>query len=226
MANENERRSQMVSKINDEVVKNGFCSLTMDGIAKIMGISRGKLYQYFSSKDEIIAAVVARYVRYIEETSVIRNSETPQEFVEEFVSIFFQNVTLAGSITDIFVNDLKNVYPDLFRSISNGIEKRNSSIYAFYEAGMTKGAFNSGMNAKLLHIQDQTMLAVLVVPQFLFTNGLSPAQSLRDYLQLRILEVIPPQYQLWVNQEQVEERILHLDEKYKRVLWDSVKSPL
>ncbi|WP_052353783.1 TetR/AcrR family transcriptional regulator [Neobacillus jeddahensis] len=222
MITENERREQMINKINDEVVKNGFKTLTMDGIAKVMGISRGKLYQYFSSKDEVIEAVVARYIQYIEKKSILGSPNEKQEFIDEFISIYFQNIILAGSTSDIFANDLRNVYPSLYQKFSDAMAKRNLVIQEFYEIGMKKGVFNQGMNAQLLNIQDQTMLAVLVLPQFLFSHRLEPSQAIRDYLRLRILGIIAPEQQHLVNHENVESQIKHLDEKFRRVFLEKL----
>ncbi|QKE74970.1 TetR/AcrR family transcriptional regulator [Arthrobacter citreus] len=220
MLSENERRAQMVSKINDEVVKNGFKSLTMDGIAKVMGISRGKLYQYFSNKDEVIEAVVSRYITYIENVTDIGNPVENAEFVDEFVSIFFQNIILAGSASEVFLNDLRASYPDLYQNFSNLMNERDAVIRNFYHSGMKIGVFHKGMNAQLLTIQDQTMLSVLVIPKFLYINGLNPGTAIRDYLKLRIVAVIDPAYHNLVNQQKVEEQIKHIDEKFRRVLWN------
>jgi len=222
MVTENERKEQMINKINDEVVKNGFKTLTMDGIAKVMGISRGKLYQYFSSKDEVIEAVVNRYLQYIEKISIIGNPQENQEFIDEFISIYFQNVTLAGSASKTFVNDLKTVYPSLYQKFSDSMAKRDFVIQEFYEAGMKKSVFNQGMNAQLLNIQDQTMLAVLVLPQFLFTHRLEPSHAIRDYLRLRILGIIAPEFHNLVNHADVESQIKHLDEKFRRVFLEKM----
>jgi AcrR family transcriptional regulator len=222
MVTENERKEQMINKINDEVVKNGFKTLTMDGIAKVMGISRGKLYQYFPSKDEVIEAVTERYLQYINDISVIGNPEEHQEFVDEFISIYFQNVILAGSASEIFVDDLKNIYPHLFEKFSESMSKRDTVIQNFYETGMKKGVFNQGMNAQLINLQDKTMLAVLVLPKFLFTYRLEPSQAIRDYLRIRILGIITPEHQSLVNYEKAEAQIKHLDEKFRRVFIDKM----
>ncbi|REK71628.1 TetR/AcrR family transcriptional regulator [Paenibacillus paeoniae] len=219
MATEYERKAQMISKINDEIVKNGFKSLTMDNMSKIMGISRGKLYQYFASKDEVIEAVVARYIRFIEEKSMIGQPDNHQGYVDEFVSIFFQNIILASSASDVFVNDLKEIYPDLYHSFTESMTKRQAAIENFYDAGITHNVFNQGMNTRLLHLQDQTMLSLIVLPAFLFKHRLEPAQVMRDYLHLRVTAVIAPPYQHLVNQEHVDAQIKHLDEKFRRVMW-------
>ncbi|MED1420848.1 TetR/AcrR family transcriptional regulator [Bacillus smithii] len=222
MVTENERKVQMINKINDEVVKNGFKTLTMDGIAKVMGISRGKLYQYFSSKDEVIEAVTNRYLQYIDDISILGNPSEPQEFVDEFISIFFQNIILAGSASDIFIDDLKNVYPSLYDKFSESMAKRDSLVQNFYEAGMKKGVFNQGMNAQLINLQDKTMLAVLVRPKFLFAHRLEPSQAIRDYLRLRILGIIAPEHQTLVNYEKVESQVEHIDKKFRRVFMDNM----
>lgn len=128
---------------------------------------------------------------------------------------------LAGSASEIFVSELREVYPALYQEFSDSLTRRNSFIQLFYESGMDKGVFNQGMNAQLLHLQDQTMLAVLVDPKFLFTHHLNPAQVMRDYLRLRILAIIVPEQQHFVNQTIVESQINHIDEKFRRVLWNN-----
>ncbi|MCL1632969.1 TetR/AcrR family transcriptional regulator [Sporolactobacillus sp. CPB3-1] len=222
MITEHERKQEMINKINDDIVKNGFKALTMDGIAKVMGISRGKLYQYFSSKDEVIEAVTARYIQYIEKISMIADPKDAQGFIDEFLSIYFQNVVLAGSSSETFINDLKTVYPDLYEKFSESLAKRDAVIQNFYESGMRKGVFNPGLNAQLLHFQDKTMLTVLVLPKFLFTHRLEPSQALRDYLKIRVRGIIIPEYQSLVNDANVNSQIQHLDKKFRRVFTETI----
>ena len=54
-----------INKIKPVIRKTSFSQLKIDEIAKYMDISKATLYKRFSSKDEIIEAVVEDFMNYL-----------------------------------------------------------------------------------------------------------------------------------------------------------------
>ena len=55
-----ERKSQILNAAEDVFTKKGFDEARMDDIAEETGLSKGSLYNYFKSKDDLIIAILDR----------------------------------------------------------------------------------------------------------------------------------------------------------------------
>ena len=55
-----ERKSQIIAAAEDVFTQKGFDEARMDDIAEETGLSKGTLYLYFKSKDDIIIAILDR----------------------------------------------------------------------------------------------------------------------------------------------------------------------
>ncbi len=57
-----ERREQIITAATAVFARRGFHEARMDDIVKESGLSKGALYWYFKSKDDIIAAIMDRFI--------------------------------------------------------------------------------------------------------------------------------------------------------------------
>lgn len=58
-----ERKSQIINAAEDVFTKKGFDEARMDDIAEETGLSKGTLYLYFKSKDDLIIAILDRMIQ-------------------------------------------------------------------------------------------------------------------------------------------------------------------
>lgn len=217
MADKDQRKDEMVQKIQEYIITQGFENLKMEDIAKIMGVSRAKLYQYFSSKEEVIAAVVSKYVNFIETVKVPTKLDERDTFIKEFPNFFFQNIALWGTTTSIFLNELDKNYSELSLEITNQLKKRNNQIETFFEAGKDKGVFFSHINSKLLIMQDTVMIPKLANKNYLFENQLTHEQALQDYFKLLVSEIFVPEVSQEVIKADLSGKINHFVVKFNRI---------
>lgn len=59
----NERKSQIINAAEDVFNRKGFDEARMDDIAEETGLSKGTLYLYFKSKDDLIIAILDRMIQ-------------------------------------------------------------------------------------------------------------------------------------------------------------------
>lgn len=83
-----ERKSQIINAAEDVFTKKGFDEARMDDIAEETGLSKGTLYLYFKSKDDLIIAILDRIFQ--------------REF-QEFEKIDLSTLSATAAI-DLFVN--------------------------------------------------------------------------------------------------------------------------
>lgn len=214
MNKQNETRSRLIAKLLPYVRKNGFLSIRMDEIAKIMDVSRATLYKYFSTKEEIIGYLVDYCVEYLNEL-IVDSLDTDHRFGTRFQQIFEQSVLLID--TDVFLKELENSYPKLYERLSESMKQRERQVLAFYEDGMRRGIFNE-INAKLLIKQDELLRSIFEV-KYLMENQLTVHQVLYDYYKLKKIQLFKPEKLQTVDDSMMVSKIEYFAQKITKNLY-------
>lgn len=117
-----ERRNQIIDSATRVFVRQGFGNTRMDDVASEAGLSKGLLYWYFKSKDEIIIAIadVLFGVEFRKMLKLSVEGRTSRACLEEFL--------------DFFLDDLQNTL------------KIAPVIYEFYSL-----AFRNATVRKIMH---------------------------------------------------------------------------
>ncbi|PWG00281.1 TetR/AcrR family transcriptional regulator [Levilactobacillus bambusae] len=206
------RRAEMTAKINEYMVVHGFHSLKMDQIAKIMGVSRGKLYLYFSSKTAVVEAVVARYLTYISRLTKAYEIGTASEIIGEFLDYVVDNLLLNTSSSPVFIADLQADYPELAEQLKQAETAWVAEVRQYLLAGQRLGVFND-INPDLIVLSDQAMMPQLT-PQYLLGHGLTPLKAIHDLFQYQINSLVRERYRSQIDLTAREADLARLAAKY------------
>ncbi|WP_044645169.1 TetR/AcrR family transcriptional regulator [Paenibacillus terrae] len=207
--------SKLSVKLAPYVKKNGFQTLRMEEIAKIMDISRATLYKYFSTKEEVIEFVVNNFIEFINEL-VVDSLDTDQLYGTRFHQLFEQSILLAVYITDIFLKELEHIHPEKYDRLRGAMQLREQQLLEFYDEGMQKGVFNQ-VNGKLLILQDELLRSMTDV-KYLMLNNLTIHQVLYDYYQLKKIQLFKPEKIQAVDDAPMIPKIEYLAQKISRDL--------
>ncbi|MEC0170471.1 TetR/AcrR family transcriptional regulator [Paenibacillus graminis] len=214
-----EKQHQMRQKLTNRLLlhvrKNGFQGLKMDEISKIMDISRATLYKYFSTKEDIITFIVSSFVEYIHE--IIEDSDSDQVFVQRFQQTFEQTILLKEYITDIFLRELENSYPENYERLKEAMKQREDQELAFYDEGIKEGFFNK-IDGRLIIMQDEILSNVLDV-KYLMENHLTVYQVLFDYYNLKKFQLFKPDKIKMMDDNLMIPRIEHMAQKISKNLY-------
>ena len=87
-----ERRDGILDVARDCFLVDGYAATSMSSIAARLGGSKGTLYNYFKSKEELFEAVMQRQCGALAETlfDVTDDGEAPRERLEHFASAFLK----------------------------------------------------------------------------------------------------------------------------------------
>ena len=85
-----ERISQIVTAAEDVFTKKGFNEARMDDIAEETGLSKGTLYNYFKSKDDLIIAILDRIFQ--REFKAFEESDESKMTASESIDLFANTV--------------------------------------------------------------------------------------------------------------------------------------
>ncbi|MCL6663917.1 TetR/AcrR family transcriptional regulator [Paenibacillus polymyxa] len=219
MERQNEKQHNMritlTSRLLTYVKKNGFQSLKMDEIAKIMDISRATLYKYFSTKEDIITFIVGLSIEYIHE--IIEDSDADQVIVQRFQQTFEQTILLKEFFTDIFLRDLESSYPENYERLKESMKQREYQELAFYDEGIKEGFFNK-IDGRLIVMQDEMLRNILDV-KYLVENHLTVYQVLFDFYNLKKIQLFKPDKIKMIDDNLMIPKIEYMAQKISKTLY-------
>ena len=185
--------------------EHGLNKFTMDDIASELGISKATLYHYFSSKDEIIASILKHILYGIREFEPIVMDEDA-DFIDRYfraLQVLYQNTQ---GISNIFLSDLKEGYPQLWVQIDQFSEHSIQVLKTFYDSGKKKGFFHN-IHTAILTASDRMFFHTLSDPTFLETNKLTMREAFEEYFKLKCFGLLPTE-----DESQVKRVIKVLEE--------------
>ena len=152
-----DRPKEITAAAFDAFAEKGFAATRVDDVAKRAGVSKGLLYLYFKTKEELFKAVVKSVViRRVDR--LIENVETTELSSEEFIRgpllSFLKQIP--GSPVAIVIRllisegprhpDLVNYYYD------NVVSKGLAAISGFVARGVDRGEFRQSVISDLPHL--------------------------------------------------------------------------
>ena len=204
-------RKSYVKRIMNVVRTKGFLSLTISDMAKLMNMSRASLYNYFSSKEEILLEVIEYYLTYIHEADQMIADES-LSYQIRLQKVYEQTVLSALYASDLFMHDLKIGCPALYSRKMKARKERLATVHAFYSQGMEAGIFHE-LNPTILIIQDEAALKVMTDASFLLKEGFSLKHVLYDYYEAKKVQVLKPEAIEGEADEQIHEVIERILQK-------------
>lgn len=130
--------------------KYGFKSLTMDELARELGVSKKTLYLYHKNKDEIVEKCTRYYLDNIDKDMAAYISQA-KDPVHELILISHKLSSLLSNVNDALIFDLKRYYPKAY-SIYNS--HRCGDMFAMIkdtlQRGIDLGLFRKEINVELL----------------------------------------------------------------------------
>ena len=176
-------KDDLIMKIAVVVRQKGVNSLKIDDFTKYMDISKATFYKYFKDKNDVINSFVEKYI----ENSINFNECNSISLLnKDLYFIIFQKILYQFTVgSQIFLNDIKELYTDLWEKIQLSIFKRNENIVKIYQNSI-EAKILENVNPHLLVLQDEVFFSQITQNNFLVTRNLTIQQAIEDYFYLRI----------------------------------------
>ncbi len=130
--------------------KAGIRSVTMDEIARHLGMSKKTVYQYYKDKDDIVKALVSK--KLDEDKCEMRNiAATSSNVLEEMINMMKCSEEFFSRVNPILIHDLQKYYPEawqLFQAFKADVVI--SSMYDILKRGIEQGYVRPEIDAKVL----------------------------------------------------------------------------
>lgn len=128
----------------------GFKSITMDEVARELGISKKTLYLYFENKQQIVSRCTRHYLDTIDKDmdAYLAAAKDP---VHELILISEKLGVMLSNVSDALIFDLKRYYPEAYDIYNNHrCEEMLSRIRQNLEQGIAKGLYRKEINVDIL----------------------------------------------------------------------------
>src|ERR1700761_2247066 len=96
----------------------GIKSVTMDDIARHMGMSKKTIYQFFKDKNELVIALVKKKLKEDEDqmSDIINRSAN---VIEEMINMMKCSEEIFSRINPIVIHDMQKYHPDAWKQFQN-----------------------------------------------------------------------------------------------------------
>lgn len=141
---------EIILKVTKLYMKYGIRSVTMDDVARELGISKKTLYQHFKDKDDLVEKVVENYSGIM--FKEIENSQTCKGNAIENLLRMSRVMSLVLKQVNLSVTyDLQKYYPHIWNKIT--LSRRDhifERIKDNMEQGIKEGLYRSDLNVEIL----------------------------------------------------------------------------
>lgn len=146
---------KILDRVSQLYNKYGIKSITMDDVARELGISKKTLYQYVTDKNDLVSKVIQIDIekRKLEFDKVFGQDKNAVEELLEMHKMVHGQIKGFNPSTDY---DLRKYYPDLYRQM---LEVRQNHMYEKVLSNLQKGK-NQGLYRKELN---QKVIAKLTI---------------------------------------------------------------
>jgi TetR/AcrR family transcriptional regulator, cholesterol catabolism regulator len=145
-----EKVNEILQKVSELYFKYGIKSVTMDDVARELGISKKTLYEYFIDKNDLVSKFLEFHIKKIrcvfeEEKEDDGNAIDHLLFISKIMRNFLQEMNPSVHY------DLQKYYPAIFKSLFE--YKRNNMLDSVKQniiRGMKEGVYRKDLNPEII----------------------------------------------------------------------------
>ena len=146
------RRKEIIDSARELFQNKGIKSTSMNDIAENIGVAKGLIYYYFSSKEELLKAVLDEFIKDVDDA--LKNTDDNNlDFYQKLsaiLNIYFKSIQANQSILSYLPGD-----PEMFSLVRN----RLSDLAMFY----AKDLIELGIQLGILHIKYPDYLLKIII---------------------------------------------------------------
>ena len=156
----------------------GFSRVTVEEIARELGISKKTLYEHFASKEELLREILLRMTGEIEIQIDAILQDKHADFVEKLRQVWAFLASRLSRMGPIFRADLQRHAPSLWREVD---ERRDRIIHTrfrkLFQKGVEHRAFRKEVDPQLLLLIYSTLIQRIINPETLSQLPFSASQA-------------------------------------------------
>ena len=146
----NKELENILEKVGELYNKYGIKSVTMDDVARELGMSKKTLYQYIENKNDLVSKVLD-YHLFEKDCSFKKISKKNLNAIEELLEVGVQIIKSIKDYNPSTEYDLKKYYPELFKKLHTVRKERMfESIIKNIQKGKKEGLFRDDLDEEII----------------------------------------------------------------------------
>ena len=145
-----EKEKNILEQVSSLYQKYGIKSVTMDDVAKEIGISKKTLYEYFSDKTDLVKKFLEFHICRIR-VVFEKEKDDQRNAIDHLLDISRIIIAFLKNFNPAIHYDLQKYYPEVFRSL---FEYKRTHMYNSVKdnllRGMKEGLYRSDLNAEII----------------------------------------------------------------------------
>jgi TetR/AcrR family transcriptional regulator len=142
------RPGELLAAALDLFVEKGYAATRVEEVAKRAGVSKGSLFRYFSSKEELFKSVVREHIsgRFSQWSEEIEQFEgSSKEMLNDCLNSWWQHIgaTQASGIPKLMMSEARN-FPELALFYQNEVVQPGAALISrILQRGVARGEFRA-----------------------------------------------------------------------------------
>lgn len=145
------RRKQQILAVASEIFARLGYTATIDQIAEEMGVTKGHIYYYFQSKQEILFQIFRQAMEFFfQEISLANNQDlTAPQRLQSILKAHIEAICENRAVMTVFMDLRRELLPEHWQEIANSRNQYEKLIQQLIKEGIDEGHF-IGENEKIL----------------------------------------------------------------------------
>ncbi len=146
----NEELACIVSRVHELYTKYGIKSVTMDDVARHLGISKKTLYKHVTDKDDLVDKVIDYEIEMLNKGMECKQKQNLNAIEELLIVSKILNQKMKGlNLATLY--DLRKYYPHHYERFTKARrDKMFENVMANIEKGQREGLFRTDLNASII----------------------------------------------------------------------------
>jgi len=193
----NVKQQKWLADVMPYFYKNGMRKPTMDDIAEHLNLSKATIYNYYSSKEDLIHDALWFKLVELQKFRDLLFDESVEFTERYYLGAQFFTKSLKG-MSALYLEDLKNYFPKTWADVDLFREKSAENIKTYYQAGINKGVFRS-FNVDMMAATDLFFFDMMIDAKFLRKHDITVEEAFAQYFKMKFYGVLVTEKLIFSN---------------------------
>ena len=203
-----EMKTRIITGARTEFYKYGIRTVTMDDLARSMGVSKRTIYENFKDKRELLMAIAKDYMT-CHKTKALICIEDADNVIRGLAELFIFSLEMNSAISPLFFRDVKKYYPEVSDYMSCKNDVRDFGVTRLlFEKGLSQGIFRNNIHVELANETLQRLFSIRS-EEYTHIPNLTPKDFFRDVFFAYLVGLATEEGRLVIEKE--KDRLLDLE---------------
>ncbi len=185
-------RENIIIKVRNLFLKYGIKSVSMDDVARELGISKKTLYGYFADKEQLVRMVMEFEMENRTHCAQIVENKNLNA-IEEVIEINFIFLKLIQDINPAVIYDLRKYYCEIHAKMAEmRRERMKESIVKNLEKGKREGLYRKNLNTEIIARMQISRLETITDTEIFTRQELSNEAIFNEMLIYHLYGICTP----------------------------------